>query len=57
MKLNNKDINQNEINPALYLKRAREIRNRNIEDIVGGIILVALGVFAFTLTQVAFGIW
>ena len=51
------DINQNEINPALYLKRAREIRSRRIEESLGGIILSALIVAVFVTAQVAYGIW
>ena len=51
------DIYQNEINPALYLKRAREIRNRKREEIVGGIVLVALIALTFAFVQVAYGIW
>ena len=52
-----KDIYQNEINPALYLKRAREIRSRRIEESLGGIILSALIVAVFVTAQVAYGIW
>lgn len=51
------DIYQNEINPALYLKRAREIRSRRIEETLGGIILSALIVAVFVTAQVAYGIW
>lgn len=51
------DIYQNEINPALYLKRAREIRSRRIEETLGGIILGALIVAVFVTVQVAYGIW
>ena len=51
------DINQNEINPALYLKRAREIRSRRIEETLGGIIISALIVAVFVTAQVAYGIW
>lgn len=51
------DIYQNEINPALYLKRAREIRSRRIEETLGGIILGALIVAVFVAAQVAYGIW
>ena len=51
------NIRQYETHPDLCLERRRQYRNRNLVDIVGGVILVALGVFAFTLTQVAFGIW
>ena len=51
------DIYQNELNPALYLKRAREIRSRRIEETLGGIILSALIVAVFVTAQVAYGIW
>lgn len=51
------DIYQNEINPALYLKRAREIRLRRLEEIVGCTILVALLAVTFTIVQVGYGIW
>lgn len=51
------DIYQNEINPALYLKRAREIRSHRIEESLGGIILGALIVAVFVTAQVAYGIW
>lgn len=51
------DICQNEINPALYLKMARKIRNRKIEEIAGGIILTILLIITFTIVQVAYGIW
>lgn len=51
------DIYQNELNPALYLKRAREIRSRRIEESLGGIILSALIVAVFVTAQVAYGIW
>lgn len=51
------DIYQNEINPDLYLKRAREIRRRRMEEIVGGIALLALLAATFTIVQVAYGIW
>lgn len=51
------DIYQNEIHPALYVKRAESSRRRNIEEIVGGVILVALVVVAFAVAQIAYGIW
>lgn len=57
MKRTLEDIYQNEINPALYLKRAREIRSRRIEETLGGIILSALIVAVFVTAQVAYGIW
>lgn len=57
MKRTLEDIKQNEINPALYLKRAREIRNRKIEEVVGGIVLLALLAVTFTIVQVGYGIW
>ena len=55
--MNRIDIYQNEIHPDLYLQRAREIRNRKIEEIVGGIILLALLAATFAFVQVAYGIW
>lgn len=51
------DIYQNEIHPALYVKRAADSRRRNIEEIVGCIILVALVVAIFAVAQIAYGIW
>lgn len=57
MKRTLEDIYQNEINPALYLKRARGIRSRRIEETLGGIILSALIVAVFVTVQVAYGIW
>lgn len=51
------DIYQNEIDPALYLKRAREIRNRKIEDIAGGMLLLAILAATFAFVQMAYGIW
>lgn len=51
------DIYQNETDPALYLKRARAIRLRRLEETVGGILLVALIAATFTFVQVAYGIW
>lgn len=51
------DINQNEIDPALYLKRTREIRRRKMEDMAGGIAILALLAVVFTIVQVAYGIW
>lgn len=51
------DIYRNEINPDLYLKRAREIRRRRMEEIVGGIALLALLAGILTIVQVAYGIW
>ena len=51
------DIYQNEINPALYSQRARAIRNLKIEEVVGGIVLLALLALTFTFVQVAYGIW
>ena len=55
--MNRTNIHTTEINPALYLKRAREIRNRKREEIVGGIVLVALIALTFAFVQVAYGIW
>ena len=55
--MNRTDIYNTEINPALYLKRAREIRNRKIEEIAGGILLLALLAVTFTIVQVGYGIW
>lgn len=51
------DINQNEINPDLYLKREEDIRKCKIEKICGGIILLILLGIMLTLVQVAYGIW
>ena len=51
------DIYQNETNPALYLKRAREIRSRRFEDFAGGFILAVVLVAAFAVVQIAYGIW
>lgn len=57
MKLTKEDVYQNEINPNLYLKRAKEIRNRKMEEVIGGIVLLALLAVTFTIVQVGYGIW
>ena len=57
MNLTKEDIYQNEINPALYSQRARAIRNRRIEEFVGGLLLVAIVAATFAFAQVAYGIW
>lgn len=57
MKRTLEDIHQNEINPALYIKRAREIRKHKIEEIIGGILLLVLLGLTFTIVQIAYGIW
>ena len=57
MKRTLEDIHKNEINPALYIKRAREIRKHKIEETIGGILLLALLGLTFTIVQIAYGIW
>ena len=55
--MNRTDIHNTEINPALYSQRARAIRNRRIEEFVGGLLLVAIVAATFAFAQVAYGIW
>ena len=55
--MNRTDIHNTEINPALYSQRARAIRNRRIEEFVGGLMLVAIVAATFAFAQVAYGIW
>ena len=57
MNLSLEDIYQNETDPDLFLKRLREYRRRKMEEIVGGIILLALLAVTLTIAQVAFCIW
>ena len=57
MKRTSEDICQNETDPDLYLKRAREIRRRKIEEICGVVAIIAILAVAFTIVQVAYGIW
>lgn len=51
------DIYQNEANPEHYLAQRKEIRRRNIEEVVGCIALVAILFATFTFWMVAEGIW
>ena len=57
MNLTKEDIYQNEIDPALYLKREGEIRSRRFEEFAGGFILIVILIAAFAVGQVAYGIW
>jgi hypothetical protein len=57
MNLTKEDINQNEINPDLYLKREGEIRSRRFEEFAGGLILIVVLIATFAVGQVAYGIW
>ncbi len=51
------DIYQNEINPAIYLKRAREISRRRIEEAVCGILLLFLLSATYMVVLVTAGMW
>ena len=51
------DIYQYETDPAAYLAARREIRRRRWEELIGGILLAALGGATFAFVQIAYGIW
>ena len=55
--MNRTDIPNTDINPALYSQRARAIRNRRIEEFVGGLLLVAIVAATFAFVQISYGIW
>ena len=51
------DINQNEINPELYLERRRNIHRHRITSVAEGALLAALLLGFFAFVQIAYGIW
>lgn len=55
--MNKRELYQSETNPDLYIERRRAIRNRRIEEFVGGLLLVAIVAATFAFAQVAYGIW
>lgn len=54
---NESEIYKYEIHPAEYIKRRKSARRRSIEEAVGLILLVVMGVATFAFVQVSYGIW